>query len=794
MIYVAKRNGGREKLDVEKMHRVLEWACEDLAGVSVSDIEMKSHIQFYDGITTSKIHDITAAAAEDLISEDNPNYQYVAARLMIFDLRKKVFGSFEPRRFYDVVKENVGRGIYDPDMLSWYTEEEFNKLGSYIKHDRDFRLTAAAVKQIKDKYLIQDRSTKQYFETPQIAFMLIAATGFHRYPKETRLSYVRDFYDALTKFHISLPTPILGGLRSSTKQFSSCVLIDVGDSLNSLDTASSAMRRYAANRAGLGINGGRIRALGTKVRNGEVVHTGVVPYYRGFESTIKSCSQGGIRDASATLYAPVWHYEVEDIMVLKNNKGTHEARVRRLDYAIQWNTYLVRRAVRKQDITLFSPHEVPDLYEAFFGKDQQAFADLYEKYENDPKILTKKKVPGRDLLTTFLKESQETGRLYSFMADNVNMHTPFKKPIYMSNLCVEIALPTEPVNNKITNNGDDENGHISFDGLIQLCTLAAINLGNLDIADQGDMERRMDLLVRFLNELLDYQTYQAPQAKRATMKYRPLGIGVVNFAYLLAKNGLKYDDPESFKLTHKVAEQLYYYSLKASVALAKERGPISGLADTVYAEGGLLIDTYCKEVDKIVDEPYHCDWDALRTSVKEHGVYNATLTALMPAESSSFVSNSTNGIEPIRSLVVKKSNKKLSFVQVVPEANKLKNHYTYLWDLDATAFNGYISNAAIFQKFVCQSISTNLSYNSDHYAKKNADTGEIEKKIPLEVLINHFLLCAKLGLKTRYYVNTKGEKDHTDSYGEAAATPAVVAVTEEVEPEGDGCESGACKL
>lgn len=777
MINVVKRNGDREPLDVEKMHRVLEWACEDLSGVSVSDIEMKSHIQFYDGILTSEINDITISAAEDLISVESPNYQYVAARLMVFDLRKKVFGSFETKRLIDIVKENVAAGVYEPKLLEWYTEDEWIRLGSAVKHDRDFKLTAAAVKQIKDKYLIQDRSSKKFYETPQIAFLMIAATAFHKYPKDTRLLYVREMYDAISKFQVSLPTPILGGLRSVTRQFSSCVLIDVDDSLESITDAAKTMTKYASKRAGLGINGGRIRSLGSRVGSGEIVHTGVIPYYRMFESSIKSCSQGGIRDASATLYAPVWHREIEDIMVLKNNKGTHESRVRRLDYAIQWDAYLIRRAIRKENITLFSPGEVPDLYDAFFDKDRSKFAALYEKYEKDPKIKNKKVVNGRELLTTFLKESQETGRLYAFLADNVNTHTPFKLPIVMSNLCVEIALPTEPVVNSFKPN-DDSTGEVSFEGLVQLCTLAAINLGNLNFEDPHDMEKRMDLLVRFLNEILDYQDYQAPQARRATMRYRPLGIGVINFAYLLAKNGLKYNDGGSYKLTHKIAEQMYYYSLKASVGIAKERGPLPGLEDTIYADGKLLIDTYNREVDNVTDEPLHCDWDTLRADVKQYGVFNSTLLALMPAESSSFVSNSTNGIEPIRSLVVKKSNKKVSFVQVVPEATKLKNHYTYLWDLKAEDFNGYIKNAAIFQKFVCQAISTNLSYNPEHYAGN---------KIPLEVLINHFLLCTKLGLKTRYYVNTKGERDHSD----AVEAPQNVA---DVIEEGEGCEGGACKI
>lgn len=435
MIKVVKRNGEREPLDVEKMHRVLEWACEDLSGVSVSDVEMRSHIQFYDGILTSEINDITISAAEDLISVETPNYQYVAARLMVFDLRKKVFGSFETKRLIDIVKENVAAGVYDPMLLEWYSDDDWIRLGSAIKHDRDFKLTAAAMKQIKDKYLIQDRSAKKFYETPQVAFLMIAATAFHKYPKETRHQYVRDMYDAISKFQVSLPTPILGGLRSVTRQFSSCVLIDSGDSLESITDAAKTMTKYASKRAGLGINGGRIRALGSKVGTGEVVHTGVVPYYRMFESAIKSCSQGGIRDASATLYAPIWHREIEDIMVLKNNKGTHESRVRRLDYAIQWDSYLIRRALKKEDIALFSPGDVPDLYDAFFEKDRSRFAALYEKYEKDFKI-KKKMVNGRELLTTFLKESQETGRLYAFLADNVNTHTPFLNKIVMSNLCV----------------------------------------------------------------------------------------------------------------------------------------------------------------------------------------------------------------------------------------------------------------------------------------------------------------------------------------------------------------------
>lgn len=779
-IYVTKRDGSREALDVEKIHQVVGQACEELSGVSTSDLLMRARPQFYDGITTEHIHAMTTAAAEDLITAETPNYQYVAARLMSFDLRKKVFGSYEPKRLFDIVKTNVARGVYDAKLLEWYTESDWVKLGSYLKHERDFKLTAAAMKQIKDKYLVQDRSTKTFYETPQIAFMLIAATGFHAY-KEGRLQHIREMYDALSKFQVSLPTPILAGLRTPTKQFSSCVLIDVGDSLESLTDAAKAMTKYASKRAGLGINGGRIRAIGSKVGNGEIVHTGVTPYYRMFESAIKSCSQGGIRDASATLYAPVWHYEIEDIMVLKNNKGTHETRVRRLDYAIQWDTYLLRRAAKKQPITLFSPHEVPDLYEAFFGKDRAAFEALYEKYEADTSLKFRKQVDGRELLTSFLKESQETGRLYSFMADHVNTHTPFLEPIYMSNLCVEIALPTKPIINKVSDLEALDGtplGQISYEGLVQLCTLAAINAGSIDLDKPEDMEKRMELLVRFLNEVLDYQDYQVPQARRATMDYRPLGIGLINYAYFLAKHGVKYSDPESHALTHQLCEQMYYFALKASNKLAKERGPVPKYSETIYSRGMTLLDTYHKGVDSIKTGGLKLDWDALKNDVVMWGVRNSTLLAFMPSESSSFVSNATNGIEPIRSLVIKKSNKNKTFVQVVPDAYKLRGAYQQVWSMTAHDYDGYIRNAAIIQKFCCQSISTNISYNPEHYP---------DRKIPLEVLINHFLLCAKLGIKTRYYVNTKGEKDHSS---EEQLAPEIEASME----EGDGCESGACKL
>lgn len=788
---VTKRNGTLEEYDVEKIHASLQNACEGIIGVSVSDIAMKTDPQVFDGIPTQTLEDMTASSAEDLISEHNPNYSKVLAKLLITDLRKRVFGTFEPARLIEVVKNNVERGVYDAKLLEWYSDDEWLKLGAFIKHDRDFTLSGAAVKQIRDKYLVQDRSTKTYFETPQIMFMLIPVVAFRNRPKKQRLQLIRETYDMLSSFKISLPTPILAGLRTSIKQFSSCVLIDVGDDLDSIDDASKVMGKYAAKRAGLGINGGKIRPLGSKVGKGEIVHTGVTPFYRQFESTVKSRSQGGIRDASVTLYAPVWHAEIEEIMTLKDNRKTHEKTVRRLDYAAQWDSFLLRKARNKEMMTLFSPAEVPDLYDAYFGRDRSKFEALYEKYEKDESLKFRVQVNARDVLNSFLKQSQETGRIYGFNADHVNTHSPFLKPVTMSNLCVEICLPTEPVRNVMTDNGDGT-GTVKFEGLVQLCTLAAINVGNVNLDDHKDMERRMWILVNLLNEILDYQDYMVPQAKTATMKYRPLGIGVINYAYLIAKNGLKYNQQETFDMTHRLAEQMHFYALKASVELAKERGAISGLEDTIYANGGLLIDSYCKGVDSVTKQGYECDWEWIRGEVRQYGVYNSTLMALMPSESSSVVSNATNGIEPLRQLVTRKGNKKVTMVQVAPDAIKLKNKYDYLWNMTAKDYDGYIKNVAVFQKFTCQSISANFSYNPDHY---RSDVPELDRKIPLEVLLNHTFLCAKLGVKTRYYVNTKGEKDNTEdekqpTHGEEAEEALLV---DEDDGE-DGCAGGACKI
>lgn len=768
-ISVIKRNGTREVLDIDKIHKVLEWATEDLPNTSVSDIEMKSHLQFYDGITTDEIHNIITHAAEGLIKQEY-NYQYAAARLALFHLRKKVLGQYDPIHIRDLVSKNIELRVYDPNLINYYSAEEWDKINSFVDHKRDYKLTSAAVKQAMDKYLVKDRTTGQIYETPQYAFMLISAVMFKNYPKDIRLNYVRDFYDAITKFQISLPTPVLAGVRTITKQFSSCVLIDVDDNLDSIGDAATAIMKYGAKRAGIGVNGGRIRAVKSKIRGGEVSHTGVIHYYRKFESSLKCCSQGGIRDAAMTLYVPVWHLEIEDIMVLKNNKGTPDNRVRKIDYGIQWDTYLIRRAIAKKSITLFSPQDVKDMYDAYFKSDRAEFERLYEQYEQDPNI-RKKQINGRELLELFLRERQETARIYSFMADHVNTHSPFKLPIFQSNLCAEIALPTKPIRNAI--NVDE--GRIDFEGWIQLCTLSAINLGTL--RNLSDLEKRMNLLVRGLNEILDYQDYPIPQARIATMMFRPLGIGVINYAYWLAKQGLSYNDQGSFDATHRLAEAMYYYALKASVDLAEERGAISGLEHTIYADGQLMIDNYCQEIDKVVRVNLEQDWETLRERVKKHGVRNATLLALMPSESSSIMSNATNGVEPIRNLVTEKSNKNTSFVQVAPEASRLKNQYDYLWDMRPDHFDGYLKNMAVFQKFVCQSISTNTSYNPDHFA---------DDKISLQTLMNHFILAAKLGIKTLYYANTKGLDEAKD------IPEKDIDELEEIEQALEDCD--ACKI
>lgn len=747
-ILVTKRDGTKELLDLEKLHKVVFWACENLSNVSVSDIEMRSKIQFYDNIKTETIHNTMIRAAADLITEESPNYQYVAARLMLFNMRKTVLGQYEPIPVKQLVETNIKLGVYDPDILDWYDEHEWNHLDSIVKHDRDLNIAYAGMKQLEGKYLVQDRQTHVLYETPQYANILIAATVFSKYPKDIRMKYVKRLYDDLSKFNISLPTPIMAGVRTNQKQYSSCVLIECGDSIDSIIATTSAITKYISQKAGIGIGTSKIRALGSKIGNGQAVHTGVIPFYKLFQSAIKSCSQGGIRGGAGTLYTAIWHLEIEDILVLRNNKGTEDNRVRRIDYGIQFNGLMLERFLQKGKITLFSPHDVPDLHDAFFN-DQNKFRELYLKYEKDPNIL-KKKVDAHELISSFTIERFETGRVYFMFVDHANTHSSFDEsvaPIHMSNLCVEVTLPVKPLQHLY-----DEIGEIA------LCILAAFNLGN--IKDLSDIEEWADIAVRTLDELIDLQQYPLPAARITTENRRSLGVGVINLAYYLAKNGVKYSDGSGLQLVNKTFEAISYYLIKASMNLAKEKGPCKWFDQTKYSKGILPIDTYKKEIDNIVGTELDYNWEELRLNILEHGMRNSTLMALMPSETSSQLSNATNGIEPIRSLVVTKGSKQSQAKQVVPEITKLKNKYELAWDMGSN--EGYLQLVGVMAKYVDQAISTNMYYNPAHFQ---------DGKVPMEVLITDFLNSYKLGIKTGYYSNTldgRGDEE-SDCDGGACA-------------------------
>lgn len=752
-VVVTKRNGDKETFDLEKVHKVLFWATEGINGVSVSEIEIKSHIQFYDKIKTSDIHETLIKTAADLISEETPNYQFVAAHLVNITLRKQVYNSYEPPHLLDHVKKNIELKKYDSSLIELYNEEDWNRLNKIVRHERDDLLTYAAIEQFRGKYLVQDRTKNQYFETPQMAYILIAATLFARYPIETRLQYVKDYYDAISKgakSTITLPTPVLAGIRTPTRQFSSCVLIETGDSLPSINETASSIVDYASRRAGIGINAGRIRAKGSAVKGGEVFHTGNIPFYKYFQAALKSCSQGGVRGASSTVYFPLWHLEAEDLIVLKNNKGTDETRVRHMDYGIQFNGFLYKRLIDGKNITLFSPNEVPDLYEAFFN-DQEKFAELYEKYERAYSV-RKKSIPAIELISSVLMERNNTGRIYIHNVDHTNTHGSFLEetsPVRMSNLCVEITLPTAPLTNKsrvsdyLYDQFNDMAASVFREeyGEIALCTLSSINMGAITCPE--DFERPAELAVRALDELLDYQNYPMIAAEIPAKKRRSLGIGISNLAYFLAKNQVKYSDGSANEMVNEYAEAFSYYLIKASNDLAKEKGPCDWFDETKYAKGILPVDTYKKAVDSIVTSKLKMNWKALSKSIKQHGMRNSTVMALMPVESSSQIINATNGIEPPRSCVSFKGSKDGTLAQVVPEIHHLKNKYEYLWDMPNT--RGYLEIAAIFQKYVDQSISTNTHYNPENYEGK---------QVPMSELIKDLIYAYKLGIKTLYYQNT----------------------------------------
>lgn len=752
-ILVTKRDGRQEPIDLEKIHRVITWAAQDL-NVSVSQVELKAHIQFYDGIRTADIHSTLIKAAADLISLEFPDYQYLAARLAIFHLRKIAFGQYEPPHLFDHVTRLTEQGKYDAHLLRDYTPDEFEQLNQSLVHERDLCFAYAAVKQLEGKYLVQDRVTKKVFESPQFLYMLVAMCLFAHYPAATRLSYVLRFYHAVSTFKISLPTPIMSGVRTPSRQFSSCVLIECGDSLDSINATSSAIVKYVSQRAGIGINAGRIRAIGSPIRNGEAQHTGCIPFYKHFQTAVKCCSQGGVRGGAATVFYPLWHLEVESLLVLKNNRGVEENRVRHMDYGVQLNKTMYQRLIQNQDITLFSPHDVPDLYEAFFA-DQARFEQLYAQYEADPSI-RKKAIPALELFGLMMQERANTGRIYIQNVDHCNTHSPFNPalaPVHQSNLCLEISLPTKPLSDI-----NDENGEIA------LCTLSAVNLGAIE--DLSELADLADLLVRALDALLDYQDYPVKAAYTSTMRRRALGVGVINYAYYLAKNGVRYSDDSALTLTHRTFEALQYHLLRASNQLARELGACTGFNETTYAQGILPIDTYKKDMDGICTEPLHCDWEGLRADILAHGLRNSTLTALMPSETSSQIANATNGIEPPRGLVTVKSSKDGVLKQVVPEYERLKNQYELLWQMPNN--NGYLKLVGVMQKFVDQSISANTNYDPQRFA---------DGRVPMKQLLTDLLTAYKYGLKTLYYHNTRDGAD--DAQADA--------------PE-DDCASGACKI
>lgn len=752
-IQVTKRDGRKEPINLDKIHRVLDWAAMGLDNVSVSQVELKSHIQFYDGIHTKDIHETIIKAAADLISAETPDYQYMAASLAIFHLRKVAYGEFEPPHLFDHVTKLTAEQRYDEHILQDYSRAEFDTLNDAIDHARDMNFSYAAVKQLEGKYLVQNRVTGEVYESPQMLYMLIGMCLFSTYPKETRLEYVVRFYDAISQFKISLPTPIMAGVRTPSRQFSSCVLIECGDSLDSISTTTAAIVKYVSLRAGIGINAGRIRALGSPIRGGEAQHTGCIPFFKLFQAAVKSCSQGGVRGGAATLFYPIWHLEVESLLVLKNNRGVEENRVRHMDYGVQINKLMYQRLIKSENITLFSPHDVPGLYEAFFA-DQDEFERLYLQYEKDASI-RKRTIPAVELFSLMMQERASTGRIYIQNVDHCNTHSPFDPkvaPIRQSNLCLEIALPTSPLEN--INDTDKE---------IALCTLSAFNLGAINSLEE--LEELADLAVRALDSLLDYQDYPIEAARNASMKRRTLGIGVINYAYYLAKNGVRYSDGSANALTHRTFEAIQYYLLKASNNLAKEFGACPAFDETTYSQGILPIDTYKKDVDNICQEPLHFDWETLRQDIKANGLRNSTLSSLMPSETSSQISNATNGIEPPRGLVSVKQSKDGILKQVVPEYDQLKDKYELLWSMPNN--EGYLHLVGIMQKFIDQAISANTNYDPQRF-----EGG----RVPMRQLLKDLLTAYKFGLKTLYYQNTRDGAE--DSQADMD----------------DGCAGGACKI
>ena len=771
-IFIIKRDGQQEPLNINKVHKMTEAACDGLSGVSSSLVEMNSGLQFANGMTTQDIQEVLIKSANDLITLEAPNYQYVAARLLLFTLRKEVFGKHIDHQYQVplqfLVGRNVEKGLYDPKIMQWYNDEEFKTLDSYIKHDRDYNFTYAGLRQVADKYLVQDRSSGKVFETPQYMYMLIAATLFAHYPKETRMSYIKKYYDAVSKFKINIPTPVMAGVRTPLRQFASCVLVDVDDTLDSIFASDMAIGRYIAQRAGIGINAGRIRGINSRIRGGEVAHTGVVPFLKKFEATVRCCTQNGVRGGSATVHFPIWHQEIEDILVLKNNKGTEDNRVRKLDYSIQMSKIFYERFLKGADITLFSPHDVPGLYEAF---GTPKFDALYKKYEKDTTI-PKKTIQARTLIGDVLKERAETGRIYIMNVDHTNDHSSFIDPVRMSNLCQEITLPTDPLQ------------HIDGKGEIALCILSAINVGTLK--DTKELESLCDLAVRGLEQIIDHQKYPVKAAEVSTKARRSLGIGYIGLAHYIARNKMKYEDKESWQLVNELSEAFQYYLLKASNQIAKEKGACDYFKKTKYSKGILPIDTYKKDVDTIVSAKLNMDWEALRKDIVEHGLRHSTLSAQMPSESSSVVGNATNGIEPPRGYLSVKKSKKGPLKQIVPQYETYKKYYTLLWDMPSN--EGYINIVAAMQKYFDQAISGNWSYNPTQFENN---------EVPMSVITKDFLQTYKMGWKTSYYQNTydfKGEEPNITDQENVATLDEALQVAEQHQSQQDDEACDSCTI
>ena len=748
-IYVTKRSGEKEGFNIDKIHKIINWAISDLSDVHLSDIEINARLNLQNNISTKDIHKVLIESAANLITLETPNYQYVACRLLNYQLRKDVWGGKHAPRLIEVIKDGIKNKIYDPVILEKYTDEEINKIGEIIDHERDFLFTYAGVKQLCDKYLIKNRITNIIYETPQFAYILISLYGFINYSKDTRLEYVKRFYNAISKHKINLPTPVMAGVRTRSRKYASCCLIGVDDTKESITASGTAISIATASRCGIGIDVSKIRAIGSPVSNGEVVHTGIIPFLKIYEASVKAWQQNGLRGGSATINVQWWHYEIEDIVVLKNNAGTDDNRVRKLDYTVGMSKIFYDRVIKDEQVTLFSPHDVPELYEAW-GTPQ--FDKLYKECEQDKKIKRKKIISARKLFSLIVKERVETGRIYILNVDSANEHSSWSDRITMSNLCTEVIHPTLSL--KDFHDPDAEIG---------MCILSAINM--LEIRDWKDLEKTCNLTVRFLEEIIDIQDYFNKAAENFAKKRRSIGIGVTNLAAFLAKNNASYSSKDALLLLDEWMEHFQYYLLSASCELAQEKGKCEKYDSTKYSKGILPIDTYKKSVDNIVKRKLSLNWGELRLRIKQHGLRHSTLSSCMPCESSSVIQSSTNGVEPVRSLITYKTSKMGKLPVLVPGIGKYHHNYELAYDMKDNT--GLININAVIQKYIDMAISTNIYYNYNHYSNHVLPDSKVMKEI---------IYAYSMGLISLYYNNTDdGDKDQGLD-------------------KSDDCSGGACKL